>query len=165
MAFDLVRSADHYKSQHYEFYLDPDGWRTFSTPHIFAWTKVRFDQPNQSLIPKERGVYAFTVEHTPSKFPGHGYILYVGISGDKSGSNLHRRYGQYLSHQKTGKGRQKVAFMLQKWPLDLFFSYCALPGAAVNLKELETSLLGTLNPPINQKDFPAKIAAARKAKF
>jgi hypothetical protein len=165
MSFDFVKFADHYKSQFYEFYLDPDGWRKFSTPHSLAWKKVRFSETNRSLIPTQRGIYAFTVEHAPSKFPGHGYILYLGISGDTSASNLRRRYGQYLLNQKTGKGRPRVAYMLQKWPDDLFFSYCPLPDAAVDLAELETSLLGTLSPPINQKDFPAKIAAARKAKF
>ena len=107
----------------------------------------------------------FCVEHAPSKFPDHGYILYTGISGDTSGSNLRRRFGQYLLNQKTGKGRPAVTYMLRKWPKDLFFSFCPLADPKVDLGKLETDLLGSLNPPINKKDFPAEISAARKAKF
>src|ERR1700676_1081626 len=121
MAFDLVNFTDRYKSQFYHFYLDPDVWRQFSTPHSLGWQKIRFDRANRALVPTERGIYAFTVEHDPSEFPEHGYILYAGISGDTSRANLRIRYGQYLLNQKTGKGRPAVTYMLQKWPQDLFF--------------------------------------------
>lgn len=165
MLFDLVDFTDRYKSQFFEFYLDPAGWRGFSTPHSLAWQRVKFTEGNRALVPTSRGIYTFVLEHAPSKFPGHGYILYFGISGDKSNANLRLRYGQYLRNQKTGHGRPAVTYMLKKWPEDLVFSYCALPDASVDLGKLETDALGALNPPINKYDFPAKIAAARKAKF
>lgn len=165
MAFDVVQFTDQYKSQFYSFYLDPDGWRKFSTPHSLNWQKVRFEESNRTNIPAQRGIYAFTLEHSPSKFPGHGYILYAGISGHTSQSNLRRRYGQYLENQRTGKGRWHITYMLKKWPSDLFFYFCPLADKSINLKELETILLGAINPPVNRADFPANISAARKAKF
>src|SRR5665213_440160 len=138
MAFDLVDFTDRYKSHFVEFHLDPQRWKTFSTPHILSWVKIRFSESNQPLVPTLRGVYTFTVEHAHSKFPSHGYILYAGISGDTSNANLRRRYGQYLQHQKTGKGRPAVTYMLQKWPEDLFFSFCPLPDPTIELSVLET---------------------------
>ena len=165
MSFDLVDFTDRYKSQFYEFYLDSRGWREFGTPHNLNWQKIRFSEANRSLVPALRGIYAFTVEHTPSKFPSHGYVLYAGISGDASGSNLRRRYAQYLQNQRTAKGRPAVTYMLLKWPEDLFFSFCALPDVTIDLGDLEQRLLGALNPPVNKMDFPAIIAAARQARF
>jgi hypothetical protein len=165
MAFDLVDSSDRYASQFHAFYLDPEGWRKFDTPHDLMWTKIKFTQANRSLIPIERGVYAFTVEHCPSKFPKHGYLLYIGITGNQSGAHLRQRYSQYLQNQSKEKGRPAVLYMLKKWPDNLFFSYCQLPDSTVNLAVLETDLLGALNPPVNKKDFPASISAARRARF
>lgn len=165
MTLDIVNLTDRYKSHLYEVYLDPIGWRNFSTPYTLNWQKVRFSEANKISVPKSRGIYAFTVEHAPSKFPGHAYILYAGITGDTSAANLRSRYAQYLRHQKTQKGRPAVIYMLLKWPQDLFFSFCPLPDVTIDLAKLETDLLGALNPPINKKDFPAEIAAARKAKF
>lgn len=165
MPYDIVDFTDKYKSQFFEFYLDPDGWRKFSARYGMTWNKIRFNAGNKKLIPKIRGIYTFTVEHTPSKFPSHGYVLYAGISGDTSKANLQLRYDQYLQYQKTGKGRPAVVYMLRKWPEDLFFSYCALPDRRISLASLETRFLGSLNPPINKKDFPGKISQARKAKF
>lgn len=165
MAFDLVKVSDEYAAQFTKFYLDPAGWRTFETPTALAWQKIRFTEENSSKVPTERGIYVFSVEHQPSQFPSHGYILYAGISGNTSGAHLRRRYNQYLRHQKTGEGRPRVIYMLQKWPSDLFFSYCPLPDGAIDLAKLETSLLGALSPPMNTRDFPAKISAARRARF
>lgn len=165
MILDFVNEADRYRGQFVEFYMDTGAWRRFKTPHKLTWKKLRFNRLNRSSVPKKRGIYAFTVEHTPTKFPHHGYVLYMGISGDTSAANLRERYGQYLRDQQTGKGRPAVRYMLQKWAKDLFFSYCALPSNSINLATLETALLGALDPPCNKEDFPADISALRRARF
>lgn len=82
-----------------------------------AWTRFRFTKGNRTFIPKERGIYVFTVALDPAPLPDHGYILYMGITGDDSESNLYKRYSQYLGTQK----RPRVYNMLERWEGDLFF--------------------------------------------
>ena len=67
MAFDLIDFTDHYKSQFFEFYLDPEVWSAFETAHPLVWHKIRFNEDNRSTIPTQRGIYAFSVEHHPDR--------------------------------------------------------------------------------------------------
>jgi len=100
------------------------------------------------------------------KLPAHGYILYVGITGDESeAANLYKRYGQYLAHQRKEDGRPAVSFMLQNWAGDLFFNFVPLPNKAVNLARIESSFINALVPPINKRDIEGVLRAAKAATF
>lgn len=162
---DLVDFTKKYKGDLYSFYLDLKSWRQFKTRHNLTWQKLRFGAVGHASVPKERGIYAFTVELAPSKLPLHGYILYVGITGDTSAANLYKRYAQYLRQLKNKDGRPRVFTLLENWTDDLFFNFVPLPNTKVNLAKLEKDLINAVMPPINIKDFSAEITAVRTAAF
>ncbi len=162
---DLVNQTKKYKGELHEFSLSMTQWRKFKTKYKLTWHKTRFEEANQVHIPKERGIYAFTVELSPSKLPQHGYILYVGIAGDTSAATLHSRYRQYVANLKKEDGRPAVFFMLKNWSGDLFFNYVPLAGSSVDLGKMEKSLLSAVIPPVNKRDIAATITAAKAAAF
>ncbi|RUW90244.1 hypothetical protein [Mesorhizobium sp. M7A.F.Ca.US.010.02.1.1] len=162
---DLVNQTKKYKGELHEFSLSMTQWRKFKTKYKLTWQKTRFDEANHVHIPKERGIYAFTVELSPSKLPQHGYILYVGITGDTSAATLHSRYRQYVANLKKEDGRPAVFFMLKNWSGDLFFNYVPLAGSSVDLSKMEKSLLSAVIPPVNKRDIEATITAAKAAAF
>jgi len=164
-SFDLVNATKRYKGELHEFFLDFSGWRKFKSKHRLDWQKLQFTRANKRIVPPVRGIYAFTIELTPSKLPTHGYILYIGLAGDASASNLKVRYGQYLQDQEKDKGRPKVLFMLKNWAGDLQFNFVPLPDTKVDLAKLESGLLNAIRPPINILDFSSQITAVRKAAF
>jgi len=163
--FDLVNFTKKYKGDLYSFYLDLTNWRKFRTAYKLVWQKQRFEELSQSSIPKERGIYAFTLELSPSKLPTHGYILYIGITGDTSNANLYKRFAQYILDFKNKRGRPAIVGMLDNWKSDLFFNYVPLPNSTIDLSKMEKSLLNALIPPVNKRDFDAKISKARAAEF
>lgn len=161
--FDLVRATKAYKGDLERFYVDLSGWRKFKSKYKLVWKKLPFAKASKGQIPKVRGVYVFTVELTPSKLPAHGYILYVGETGEKSSANLRIRFSQYLKHLEKGGGRPKVLYMLRNWKSDLQFNFVALPDTTVDLKKIEQDMLNAVMPPINVADFTAELTAIRKA--
>lgn len=162
---DLVNFTKKYKGDSHDFFLDMKSWRTFKTSYKLAWQKLRFDKATQPSIPKQRGIYAFTLELAPSLLPAHGYILYIGITGDDSNANLYKRYAQYLLHLKNEDGRPAIFYMLDNWNGDLFFNFVPLPDKKVDLAKLEKALLNAVAPPVNKKDMDASITSVRAAKF
>lgn len=163
---DLVNQTKKYKAELYDFFLDLKKWRAFRSRYRLDWQKVRFDEAGQATVPKERGIYAFTAELSPAKLPAHGYILYVGITGDESeAANLYKRYGQYLANQRKEDGRPAVSFMLQNWAGDLFFNFVPLPNKTINLARIESSFINALMPPTNKRDIEADLRAAKAAAF
>ncbi|WP_157076005.1 hypothetical protein [Erwinia persicina] len=158
---DLLANTDHHKANLWSVYLDLMKWREFQATCPMTWTRFRFTSGNRPLIPKERGIYVFTVALDPAPLPEHGYILYMGITGDDSGSNLYKRYGQYLGLQK----RPRVYNMLERWKGDLFFSFVPIPDKRMSLSKIETAFLSAIRPPVNDRDFEASVSHARRAAF
>jgi hypothetical protein len=162
---DLVDFTKKYKGNLHEFFLDMKSWKKFKTRFRLDWQKARFEQANLAVIPKERGIYAFTIELASAKLPPHGYILYVGITGDDSDANLYKRYSQYLLNLKNEDGRPAVVYMMKNWSGDLFFNFVPLPNKSVNLEKIESAFINSVMPPINKRDFSAEIRAAKAATF
>jgi hypothetical protein len=162
---DLVNFTKKYKGDLHSFFLDMKSWRRFKTRYNLTWQKLHFGDVSHPLIPKERGIYAFTIELSPSKLPMHGYILYIGITGDDSEANLYKRYAQYLLNLKNEDGRPAVFNMLKNWNGDLFFNFVPLADKKINLGKLETDLLNALIPPVNKRDMDATITAVKAAAF
>ena len=160
---DLVNNAKKYKGELVEFFMDLKSWRRFKTGRKLDWQKIRFGEAHHGSVPKERGIYAFTVELAPTKLPGHGYILYVGITGADSEANLYKRYAQYLRHLKNQDGRPAVYFMLDNWADDLFFNFVTLPNTKVDLAKIEKSIINAVIPPVNKRDLEATITSAKAA--
>jgi hypothetical protein len=161
----IVDQVAKYKAEMHGFFLDVDQWKTFTSKHPLQWQKTRFEAANAPQIPDQRGIYAFTLELLPTQLPAHGYIMYIGIAGNTSASNLRKRYSQYLRQMREGKGRPLVRYMLKKWGKDLFFNFVPIPARTVNLSKLETAILEAIWPPVNIRDMSADIMATRKAAF
>jgi len=164
-AFDLVKKADQYKAGLYDFFLDIQAWRNFDPGIPLAWNRVKFGPGTKNDVPEERGLYIFTLEVESLGLPTHGYILYVGITGNTSAANLRKRYGQYLLETNKGTGRPRVVYMLNKWAGELYFNFMPVPDKAIDLMKIEKSFLDAIMPPVNSSDFSAEIAAPKKAAF
>jgi len=83
-----------------------------------------------------------------AKLPPHGYILYVGITGNTSNSNLQTRYRQYLHDLRSENGRPAIVYMLKNWPKDWFFNFVALLNRNGDLAKLEKALISCIMPPV-----------------
>ncbi len=139
MIVDLVRQVDDIKMDKQAFLLSPRRWRTSRVQIPLAWTTVKFEEANRQYVPAIRGVYAFIVQHANGHFPPHGYIMYIGITGDVGEDRtLHDRYYDYLREKKRQK-RAKVAYMLNKYADDLYFCYATITDPAFDLGKLEWS--------------------------
>jgi hypothetical protein len=166
MAIDLVKDTKKYKGDLHEFYLSMKAWQKFKTNAKLQWRRVEFNRTNHRDIPRERGIYVFLIEQHTLKLPPHGYILYVGITGDaESQSNLHRRFGEYLRHQERGTGRPAVVYMLGNWAGHLSFYFCSIHNRRTSLSRIETSFINAIMPPVNKRDMDAQITAVRAAAF
>ena len=98
MAHDFVEKADALLVDFRRFLVSPKRWRTSRVKIAIDWTFLAFTEANRALVPKEAGVYAFIVRHENDHFPGHGFIMYIGITGAKgNGRTLRNRYGDYLN--------------------------------------------------------------------
>lgn len=165
LGHDLVKNRKEMKGDLYSLNLSTTRWRQFSTPHPLIWKRLPFSSANRSQIPKTRGIYAFSLELSNYNLPQHGYILYVGITGDVSTSKatLHSRYGQYLTEAKRTRARLRIVYMMEEWASDLVFNFVEIPDTNINLGRLEKSLLDALLPIVNSRDFSASIQQARDA--
>lgn len=162
MALDLVKSTDELIAFGRQFVISPKQLKKFSTLASLVWKKVEFTSANKASIPKSRGVYAFVVEHNDHGLPPHGYVMYVGISGDTSKRTLQVRYGDYLQDKIRDK-RANIHYLLNKWDECLFFHYAEVKDRRVKLSKIEKDMSDALLPPFSKKDFSAKIRKIKKA--
>lgn len=144
------------------FLVSCQQWRTFTAPFPLAWQRLRFSNANKVNIPREPGIYAFTVEYADAGLPSHGFIMYFGITGIRAGRNLRSRYGEYLREKTKGK-RLSVQMMLVEYEADLFFHYVPLNVTPDELKSLETKLIDAVMPPVNEGDYSAEMKRKRRA--
>jgi hypothetical protein len=162
---DLLDRTDSYKAGEHGFFLDVGSWRKFTSSAALTWQRVKFWPSAKASIPTERGIYVFTIEVEGLSLPPHGYILYIGITGNTSAANLRTRYGQYLRNLIKEDGRPRVFYMLKRWRDDLVFNFVPVADTAVDLAEIEKSFINAVRPPVNEADFDADIADPKKAKF
>lgn len=163
---DLVKWTKKYKGDAHEFFLDFGSWKKFKTKHRLVWQRVPFKPESRELIPQVRGIYVFTAVLDWDQLPTHGYLLYVGITGDgTSESNLRIRYGQYVRNLKNEDGRPAVFYMMDNWRDDLAFDFVAIPDPTVDLGQMEADFINALMPPVNKRDFEATKAAVRQSAF
>lgn len=162
---DLIERSDSYQAALRGFFLDLASWRNFTSPVPLQWQRVKFWPAAQDNVPQQRGVYVFTVEAEGLGLPTHGYILYVGITGNTSAANLRKRYSQYVGNLINENGRPKVFGMLKRWRDDLVFNFVPIADTAIDLAQIEVSFLNSVRPPVNEADFDADIADAKKATF
>ena len=80
-----------------------------------SWHSVKFGPAAKKSVPEEPGLYAFVVQIPYAGLPPHGWVMYIGQTGDgTSDATLRGRFGQYLQEKKKFK-RARVFFMLNAW--------------------------------------------------
>jgi hypothetical protein len=121
-----------------------------------TWQSVPFSLQSRSLIPKQKGVYAFGVQFGHAKLPQSCHILYVGKAGDVNTDNtLWRRYYDYIYTQRIND-RPRICEMLRQWEGKLVYFY-AVVDPSTNTGVIEEYLLDILVPPYNRGDFSAEL--------
>lgn len=163
MTHDFVSRVDAMQGDIRRFLLSPSRWRSSKVITPINWTYLQFTEANRQFIPQQPGIYAFIVRHINNHFPGHGFIMYVGITGaNANGRTLYDRYGDYLREKKKDK-RAKVHYMLNKYTDDIHFAYAVVTDPSIDLEALELDLNDAIIPPVVVKDFTAEIRQLVKA--
>ena len=137
-------------------------WQSYKPKTALNWKRVKYD--SSSNPSDSRGVYAFVLCPEiilSSSVPPFGYILYVGETGNTVKATLKSRLLSYRN-KRSQKSRARVYSMIDVWNDHLYFYYAEV-RAGVSTKHCETTLLDTLLPPCNEKDFSAKVSNARKS--
>ena len=162
MMHDLVQVTDQLNADAVRLHLGPQKWSSFTTKAPLSWDAVPWEKTQKKLVPRMRGIYAFTLRFTNPLLPDHGYILYVGIAGDKkSKGTLRSRFWNYFRERE--KGRTRVAYMLQKWEGHLTFQYAEVPDCRYSLAKLEKSLCDAVVPYAVRNDLSATLRKGKEA--
>ena len=151
---DTAKDAIIYKRA---FLMWKTQWDNYPDPIPLNWECVKFEKDNRNQIPSGKGIYAFFVEPRIANFPSHGYLMYIGQTGQDSNHNLRKRFSNYLS-KSEGKKRRRIKFMLNTWESYLYFYYAEVDPDKINLKQLERILLDTFTPPFVKRGFSGKIS-------
>ena len=152
-------AAEDARAYRREFLLWKTQWNRYPNPIPLDWKCVRFKRANKDQIPSSKGIYAFFVEPRIANFPSHGYLMYIGQTGQKGNHNLRKRFGNYLGKSESKK-RRSIRYMLNKWKGYLYFYYVEIDPNQINLEQLERTLLDTFTPPFVKKGFSGRIKAA-----
>ena len=140
--------------------LHVTSWQGCTASQQLQWRSVPY-RSNQEPD-GERGVYAFVLDasnHFPSPIPPHSVVLYVGETGNTGNATLKSRLSNYRN-KKAQRERPRVYSMLEEWGESLVFYYATV-SAGISTKSCETDLLNAFLPPVNNKDFSAKVSNAR----
>jgi hypothetical protein len=151
MALDIVDEIDGLRKYKKTFILSPEQWQLLNIPRL-DWHHVKFLRENRDVIPQVRGIYFFMIKYETNLLPSHGYIAYVGLTGDQNERTLHLRYGDYLRDQSRPK-RVHIYELLNRWKNNIYFYFAEVPDREESLTDIETNLLDSLIPPYNRKDF------------
>lgn len=145
------------------FIISPTEFHRANLTPKLAWQSVKFSSTAQKSIPEEPGLYAFVVRIPHDGLPPHGWVMYIGQTGDSaSAATLRSRFGQYLRDKKKPK-RPTIFYMLNAWDGSLDFYYTPLPSRKAELVKLETELLGAFRPPFTDRTYPASYMSPRHA--
>lgn len=157
---DWMPLAREYKACRRTFILHVSSWSAFTPAINLAWKCIPYDSSQQP--DDERGVYAFALDaskHTSFNLPPISSVLYVGETGDAGKATLKSRLASYRNI-KSQRERPRVFGMLKTWKDSLLFYYATVQ-TGVSTKTCETSLLDSILPPANNKDFSAIVSNAR----
>lgn len=159
---DILKLSKEMHDYSKRFVIHPDQLMGLTLPTALEWNSLQFNEDNKKGVPEDRGVYAFVVQHNDNNLPCHGYITYVGITGNESKErNLNKRYKDYLRDQKKPK-RIHIHEMLTKWKDCIYFYYAAIEDRDIDLSDVEKKLNDAIIPPYSKNDFTAKVKQAKK---
>jgi hypothetical protein len=145
------------------FVLNPHAWSKQDIDPVWKWASVRFEVASASSLPDAPGLYAFVLRVPFKGLPEHGWVLYLGETGDSSSKHtIKKRFRDYL-REKNNRKRLDIHMMLNVWDDNLEFFYLPLPSEKHRLKHLETRLLDTLKPPFTKQGYSAQEQAPQSA--
>jgi len=147
---DVIDKVNNLRQFKRSFILSPEKWRGFTMDNL-EWNQTKFQTNNSEQIPQSKGIYCFVIKHDNPCFPSHGYITYIGKTGDGNERTLRDRYKDYIREKRRPK-RVHIYELLNQWEEDLYFQYWEA-GDDIDLGEVETNLLDCIIPPLNRKDF------------
>lgn len=151
MKTDIVDAVNKLKEYVQQFLLSPERWSTLDIP-VYEWQSIHFAEGNAVSIPKTRGIYCFVVKCNSELVPSHGYIMYVGITGNENKRTLRDRYREYVREMVRAK-RYNIHYMLNMWENHLYFNFIEVHDTSVDLSKIERNLISALFPPYNTTDF------------
>lgn len=145
------------------FRLDPANMAALALPVALQWQQIPFREENADGIVEQPGIYAFAIAHGQAGLPPHGYILYIGEVGAKSGPTrtLRARFKDYVREKARGK-RPQVAYFLNTWETCLVFHFASLDPNTVDLFDVERRLNDAMIPPYSRGDFSADIRQMKR---
>ena len=138
-----------------KFFLHPKKWADPVNQLGFPikWQSIKFDDLNLAHIPKERGVYAFTIEPDYAGLFSTSYLCYIG----KTNRYLQKRFSEYMDEAKgKGKPRKKVYKMFKQYAGFLHFNFATLALKA-QVDIAEDKLINTFVPHVNVVVQVAKV--------
>ena len=148
-----------------KFILNPKFMTSVNNPVAsLSWSSVKYGLEELHKVPDDtRGVYAFVVSHCDEVLPMHGYVMYVGIAGQRSDRSLRARYRDYLNNKKILK-RDRVTTMIGNWSDLLHFVYAPVADSvsADELMALEQEINSALLPPYSPGDRKARVKAMER---
>lgn len=143
-----------------EFVLVPPFFEQKLTLPDLQWNKIQFTEARKRL-PKNQGVYVFSVEVQGNNLPSNSYVLYVGKAGDINSKNtIAKRYRNYV-REKNNNIRSNLHTMLNQWYGNLSYSYASVP-IGQSTGEIEQILTTIFVPPYNTNDFTAEVKTLLK---
>jgi hypothetical protein len=159
---DLIDAEDDIRKWFRDFYLDVSAWDAVPSAALaLKWRQVPYHPASRSQLPSKSGLYAFVLTPKPGLIPPHGFLLYIGKTGDGSSrATLRKRFGQYVLEQNKPDGRPAVRSMLNRWGTHLIFAYATVSDKA-SIADLEDALIKATYPPINKSiaDITARYVA------
>ena len=163
--YDVISQPRSVRTYKQDFLLWTQQWDRYTDPLIpLDWQCVKFERDNASLVPTEKGIYAFFIEPRIAQFPSHGYLMYIGQTGHNSERNLRKRFRDYLYDKNLSKrkllkspSRAHIHDLLNTWAGYLYFYYAEVDTTQTNLRQLERQLLDTFIPPFVDRGYSAKI--------
>lgn len=142
-----------------DFWLIPEIWARYDHTRNLNWTRVEFKSDNATLVPERPGVYAFVVQHHVGKDLPGSFPMYVG----KAGTSIRDRYRSYQGQAFRGRpGRATLDRLFGLWKVHLAFYYLVDLGGDTPI-DMERTLINTVMPPLNDRDFSADVRRLVKA--
>lgn len=162
MTTDFIEEEDKLKSRTVSFTLLPEAWQKFNHNQAAfpcSWKIIKLDEmcKNDIDLAKEPGIYTLLLQPGIAAHPSCSYLMYVGQTSD-----LHRRFRDYLRHEKIKRKRPNVFRLLNIYSGKIWF--CFTKVAAHQLNDYENALMNAYIPPVNDKNrLPAEIRSIKGA--
>ena len=154
------------------FWLDSSNWEKYFSElasidfkwEEFKYSEISIDNQIENVIPtNETGIYMFFVKPNNLIFDMPKFVLYIGIAGENDKLRpVRERLKDYFNFNSVKK-RGAILRLLQKYYKNTYIAYSLLSYDTIELKRIETALLGYFYPKPNKDDFPIELKPVKKS--